>query len=223
MKKIMLLLFLVCFMLMPIGVQAYTVTIFDPPNDQIGSGFETTSITYNSDSYPPDLFMVDIVTQYRLTGLLVGSWQTMPADLFLDGAANGVGWDYAIPLVAHDGFVAGGVYSIGTLAISDEFEPAGGGYIYNHNVPVWLKTGTYQGIGGSWADTAAGIRYAASDWYWNTLNPPGDVLTIGWATATCANDVVVGTGTPTPIPPAILLLGSGLIGLVTVRRRKLQK
>jgi len=214
MKKLVTSLLLAAFLMMaPIGVQAYTVTITDPSNDAIGSGFETTKIQYVVNESP---FKVDITTQYRLSGILVGSWQTLPADLLLDGAANGVGWDYAIPLVSHDGFTAGHVYSITSLYVSDNFAPSSS-YTYNHNEYVWLKTGTDKGLTGTVSNTATWISYVSSGWYWDDSNPAGDYLTLGWATATCANDLI--KGSPVPIPTAFWLLSSGLVGLVGIRRR----
>lgn len=40
-----------------------------------------------------------------------------------------------------------------------------------------------------------------------------------WGTATCGNDVITGT---VPVPPTLLLLGSGLLGLGFMRRRMKQ-
>jgi len=78
MRKLMLCLMVAaCLMIVPIGVQAYTVTLTDPANDAIGAGFETTSLSYTVN----ETFTVDITTVYRLAGLLVGGWQTYPADL----------------------------------------------------------------------------------------------------------------------------------------------
>jgi len=47
----------------------------------------------------------------------------------------------------------------------------------------------------------------------------GDKMGIFWATGTCANDVVEGKAV-VPIPPTILLLGSGLLGFILLNRRK---
>jgi len=73
------------------------------------------------------------------------------------------------------------------------------------------------GLSGTVADTATGISYIASGRYWTDSSTAGDYLTLGWATATCANDVI--RGAPVPIPTAAWLLGSGLVGLVGIRRR----
>lgn len=225
MKRIMLyVILLLCFMLFPIGVQADTITITDPAGDQIGgSGFDTTKIVYNVDSYPLVL-TVTITTNYTEAGINVGGWQTLPADLILWGEQSSPP-AYAIPLVDHDGFTAGTLYTVGSMYTSDEMAASYGAtsppFTWGFGEYVWLKTGTDDyGFTGSVSWGAPGVTYTANNWYWNTASPPGDFLKISWATSTCANDVV---GGPVPIPPAILLLGSGLVGLLTVRRRKHQR
>jgi hypothetical protein len=218
MKKMMIRLMMILATLVIVaGANAYTVTINDTaPNDGIGAEFQTESFSFTAMEVP---FIIDIYTNYTLAGLTVGSWTTQPADILLDGASNGTGWDYAIPLVTHGIFNAGTIYSVTSLYMSDFFAPAGGGYIFNSNMPVWLKEGSSLGFAGNVADTDHGIKFQWDGGYWNDAG--ADYLTVGWATATCANDFISG-GAPVPEPGTILLLGGGLLGLGFYSRKRMK-
>lgn len=217
MKKLMLCLMVgMLLMVSPLGVQAYSVTILDPAGDQIGiSGFDTTRIDYNVN----ENLIVTITTNYTKAGILAGSWQTLPADLFLRGAAFPD--VYAIPLVEHDGFTVGSLYTVLSTYTSDDIAASYGAthppYTWNFGQDVWLKTGTpFGGFTGSVLWGAIGVTYTANNWLWSDAG--GDYLTISWATATCANDVV-----GVPEPTTLLLLGLGLVGMGVAARRKFVK
>ncbi|MCD6389879.1 MAG: PEP-CTERM sorting domain-containing protein [Desulfobulbaceae bacterium] len=214
---------LICLLLLPVGASAITITINDPAGDQIGdSVFDSFFIEYTVD----ETLSITIGTNYPEAGYQVGDWNTLPADLLLDGGSNGKGWDYAIPLVDHDSFTAGEIYSITSLKISDDFEPSSGGYGYNNGVPVQIESGTALPYHGNWvwndvgSDPAYNIGYIEFNWYWTT-DGGTDPLTIGWATATCANDPI--GMNPVPEPSTILLMGIGLLGLVGYSRKRSKK
>jgi len=109
----------------PFSAQAYTVN--DPSNDAIGDRvFETYGINV-SDIYNTGGINISLFTNYPQAGYTVGSWATLPADLFITETYLGNQYQWAIPLVSHDGFAAGTMYAVGSFAISDDLEPAGGG------------------------------------------------------------------------------------------------
>jgi hypothetical protein len=211
---------------------AYTIN--DPVGDKIGSReFETYGI--NILNYTPGInngaIGFDIFTNYPQAGLLVGGWNTQVADLFITETYLGSAYQWAIPLVNHDGFAAGTMYAVGSYLVSDNFEPVGGGYGYNHNVPVRIAAiGTnyngYQSFGAgsvTWNPLVPG----GPDWMISVVtgvwqDDPNGVYEITWGTATCANDVVRGS-TPVPEPTTLLLLGLGLVGMGVAARRKFVK
>ncbi|MDD5033050.1 MAG: PEP-CTERM sorting domain-containing protein [Candidatus Pacebacteria bacterium] len=223
MKKIfcVLLVLSAVFLSVPVLTQAYDITIYDPIGDQIGeSGFDTTQISYNVNTNP---LVVSILTNYTEAGILVGSWQTLPADLILWGEESSPP-AYAIPLVDHGTFQAGHLYAVSDWLTSDEIAASFGisspPYIWGFGQNVWAERGSDTGFSGTVAWNGDGVKYTADNWYWTDAVPPGDYLGISWGTSTCANDII---GAPVPEPATMLLLGSGLIGLSGFARRKFKK
>jgi hypothetical protein len=146
------------------------------------------------------------------------------ADLFIDLGCNGI-YDYAIRL---DTTGLGNVYQNPTYQTSqDIFAPQtsleyAGRYDVDdaaHAVPVWTTVGTLLGvIPVAWGSGGANSDYQVAIDFTGFAFPSGPVGFI-WGTATCSNDAFAAC---VPIPPSVLLMGSGLlgVGLLGWRRRQ---
>jgi hypothetical protein len=226
---------MVMVMFWAFSAQAYTIN--DSPSDAIGAaiyesyGINVYNFTTGTNS---GSIIVDLFTNFPQAGETVNGsppWTTRPADLFITETYKGAQYQWAVPLVNHDGYVSGNMYAVGTFLTSDDMDPSHGtGYIYNHGVPVSIAT-----TGNNYGFTdmgSAGAPFKTATWTALTGLPDYVVrLNLGifeddlngsfsflWGTATCANDVITGQVPQVPIPPSALLLGSGLFGLILLKK-----
>ena len=195
--------------------------------DYIGDHFDTKGIDVNMTGSNI------IITMYtNFDGLYTYSGDNFyAADLGLDLNLDGT-YEYGVVLThgtGGDQDYSAALYKGGTWKSSyDVLEGKTINDLYygefypepSSNREAWVKmdSGTKKG------DVNINITSSGSLYAWTleidkTLfgSDLGDKMGIFWATGTCANDVVEGV---VPIPPTILLLGSGLLGFGLLGRRR---
>lgn len=198
-------------LIFPAASQSYTVN--DPVGDRIGAiGFETYGIDVVN-PFGPGGTIIELYTNFPSAGIRVCFWHTLPADLALDFDRDGV-FESAIALTSHDGFIKGGLYRNVSWNDSDFYAPSGG-YNYNHDKIVRIKTGDWAvGTTVNWNLLGSMPEYCVTISGLENSEAPFDIF---WATATCANDYV--SGHAAPVPASILFFGSGLFGLGVYLKR----
>lgn len=200
--------------------------------------FNTYYATYNTD---PSSHVLTFFTNWSANATsTVGGITFVAADLFLDFNHDGK-WDAAIPLqgTTPTGTFVQKVYYLSSPSdyqtsqqvVGNNTEVSYGG-LYTTNaysagppsyvVPV-LHTGTasldtavvtWTNLGNNGdvptdPDFSVAINLSGVD---NGFDPNSPNIGFLWGTTTCGNDVII------PLPPSLLLFGSGLLGLVAFRR-----
>ena len=142
------------------------------------------------------------------------------ADLFIDVGCNG-SYDYAIQLDTLTG--TGNVYANPAYNTSDDIFKTKISLIYGGKydeaapklVPTQVTSSATDTTDVDWTIGSGGVNnQVAIDLSGLGLSGPWCFV---WGTATCAND---GFSDKVPVPPSVLLLGSGLLGLGMVRWRR---
>ena len=216
--------------------------------DAIPSGgvFEVFGMNASS---PNGSLMIDVFTNYHGGPEVVsGSLVTHAADMFIDVERDGV-FDYGVAGSDH-GFDAslapvsrGALYDVHTAALRSSFD-----YFEDHAVnnfygeawdnpwdatgepvpvPVAFEDGLYVGDTGlSWTSLGGGdpdYRVSLSLLLSDLGLAPGDAPGLLWSSANCANDIMAVQVHASPEPATMFLVGSGLIGLAALGRRRLKR
>ncbi len=180
------------------------------------------------------ILTVDIQTNFAgqsgllFNGLTYGGIGIAYGDLFLtsdwvEGIENT--WDYVFSLDdrLNNSSGIGSLYQIGgagtgTILNSEDFLSGG---IYRNGQEVAYDAGTDDALAsGTWNVVNSESISFVVDIAGTTLLY-GDNIGIHWG-MTCANDVIEGAA-PVPEPATMLLLGTGLIGIAGVSRKKIFK
>jgi hypothetical protein len=148
-----------------------------------------------------------------------------------DDASNGTVWTYGYSLddrwMSEASAGTGALYSLGStdndadIQMADDFLT--GGYFRNGQEVAVDRTSpgaTALSTTGSWSITGNSVDFVIDLAGTDLLN--GSEIALRWE-FTCANDVIEGSipVSAVPVPAAVWLFGSGLIGLAAVGRRRL--
>ena len=210
--------------------------------DKTHDGFETSKMVITRSNLDGGMYK-DLKIQIYTNFFPAFEYSIQPADIVLNGT-------YGIAMSNHDGFTQGTLYKDATFKTSIDLWGPGSGYYYGGAYAVhpgaalplpggnndthgatstaytYLKTGTQVKAGTlTWVLDSNPLdpnRYLVTvdlPGYNKALDAGLQPINLFWGTGTCSNDGIIAV----PLPPSLLLLGSGLLGLALLRGRKLFK
>jgi hypothetical protein len=232
--------------LAPVTAARAAPTISDPylqPNcasgcDVIGANadFDIQKIVFTS--LTSSSITAQIYTNYHSGAAGLAPWSESGITLSIGDLMFQEGSDeYVVPLHDHGLFHAGQLYSVTELLTAQTVLGNPSGVSYRNGEYVWGGgTPTAIGAAGSVSVACANgeavvggqcpsggelivtATFHPDSAFWNDLST--QEMTVDFAAATCANDVISGFVDPVPAPATGLLLGGGLLGMGARLRRR---
>ncbi len=203
------------------------------PWDVIGNSdyfdISKVSVTANEEFYFFDIYTAfadDVgVKDVELGDLFISTdgWKPFGnATYKLDDASNGETWEYALVIDNHLSKTGGtwNLYSVDS-AITMAYHHSGS---FRENQEVLYNAAGQQSLAsGNWSLSDDYLRFMIDYDLLNggvlALTNSADNYGFHWS-MTCGNDVIEGSFKPVPEPATMFLLGSGLVGLGVIKRKK---
>ncbi len=230
-------------LLAPAGAFAYTETIADttlvlpyqgshangdPWTDIIAEHPTAWDITKTAITWTGTNLEMQIYTNYPQAGISTDGQNAGQADIAL--GTNGT---YTVG-IAMSGPNLGKIYTVSSWTHPGDLQWGSGSWVYggkydeaNPKTPDVLIGSGINNLGTatvSWntAPAGSGVNYVIDVIFPDGFNASGDWNTFNFelGSGTCANEVMSGTASNVPIPASAMLLGTGLLGMMLLRRRQ---